>query len=47
MSKEIQALDERAKEAGVILLNEIGVDPEIDRLSAMKVIDEIGIVERS
>ena len=41
VSKEIQALDERAKEAGVILLNEIGVDPGIDHLSAMKVIDEI------
>lgn len=41
ISPEMEALDVRAKEAGVILLNEIGVDPGIDHLSAMKVIDEI------
>lgn len=41
ISKEMMALDERAKEAGVILINEIGVDPGIDHLSAMKVLDEI------
>lgn len=41
ISKEMKALDERAKEAGVILINEIGVDPGIDHLSAMKVLDEI------
>lgn len=41
ISKEMKALDDRAKEAGVILINEIGVDPGIDHLSAMKVIDEI------
>lgn len=35
------ALDEAAKEAGVILLNEIGVDPGIDHMSAMKVIHEV------
>ena len=35
------ALDDVAKEAGVILLNEIGVDPGIDHMSAMKVIHEI------
>lgn len=41
ISDEMKALDERAKEAGVILINEIGVDPGIDHLSAMKVLDEI------
>ena len=41
ISPEMEALDEQAKKAGVILLNEIGVDPGIDHLSAMKVIDEI------
>jgi len=41
ISPEMEALDARAKEAGVILLNEIGVDPGVDHLSAMKVIDEI------
>lgn len=35
------ALDASAKEAGVILLNEIGVDPGIDHMSAMKVIHEV------
>jgi len=35
------ALDGAAKEAGVILLNEIGVDPGIDHMSAMKVIHEV------
>ena len=38
---EMRALDEDAKRAGVILLNEIGVDPGIDHMSAMKVIDHI------
>ncbi len=41
ISDEMKALDERAKESGVILINEIGVDPGIDHLSAMKVLDEI------
>jgi saccharopine dehydrogenase-like NADP-dependent oxidoreductase len=41
ISDEMQALDQRAKEAGVILINEIGVDPGVDHLSAMKVLDEI------
>jgi saccharopine dehydrogenase (NADP+, L-glutamate forming) len=35
---EMRALDGAAREAGVILLNEIGVDPGIDHMSAMKVI---------
>lgn len=38
---EMQALDTAAKEAGIILLNEIGIDPGIDHMSAMRVIDEI------
>ncbi|MEA3239758.1 MAG: saccharopine dehydrogenase C-terminal domain-containing protein, partial [Candidatus Bipolaricaulota bacterium] len=37
----MRALDEEAKKAGVILLNEIGVDPGIDHMSAMKIIDHI------
>jgi len=41
ISPEMKALDERAKAAGVILINEIGVDPGIDHLSAVKVLDEI------
>jgi saccharopine dehydrogenase-like NADP-dependent oxidoreductase len=35
------ALDEEAGKAGVLLLNEIGLDPGIDHMSAMKVIDHI------
>ena len=38
---EMQALNAQAKEAGVILLNEIGVDPGIDHMSAMEVIHQI------
>jgi saccharopine dehydrogenase (NADP+, L-glutamate forming) len=35
------ALDGVAKEAGIILLNEIGVDPGIDHMSAMKIIHSV------
>ena len=38
---EMKALDEEAKNAGVILLNEIGLDPGIDHMTAMKIIDHI------
>ena len=41
VSKEVQALHEQAVEKGLMLLNEIGVDPGIDHMSAMKVIDNI------
>jgi saccharopine dehydrogenase (NADP+, L-glutamate forming) len=41
VSKEMAALDTEAKEAGIILMNEIGLDPGIDHASAMKIIDEI------
>ena len=41
VSTEIADLDEMAKQAGVILLNEIGLDPGIDHMSAMQVIDDI------
>ncbi len=41
VSDEIKTLDTQAKENDVLLLNEIGLDPGIDHMSAMKVIDEI------
>lgn len=41
VSPEIADLDEKAKKAGVLLLNEIGLDPGIDHMSAMQVIDDI------
>jgi saccharopine dehydrogenase-like NADP-dependent oxidoreductase len=37
----MQELDAEAKKAGIILLNEIGLDPGIDHMSAMKIIDHI------
>ncbi len=41
VSKEMQALNEDAKAKGVIFMNEIGVDPGIDHMSAMEVINRI------
>ena len=41
VSKEIKGLNKEAEEKGVLLLNEIGVDPGIDHMSAMEVIDRI------
>jgi len=41
VSKEMQAVDEDAKAKGLIFMNEIGVDPGIDHMSAMQVIDRI------
>lgn len=38
---EMKALDQEAKDAGIIILNEIGVDPGIDHMSAMRVIDHV------
>ncbi len=38
--EDMWKLDEAAKEAGITLLNEIGVDPGIDHMTAMQVIDE-------
>ncbi|TCP28425.1 saccharopine dehydrogenase-like NADP-dependent oxidoreductase [Tenacibaculum skagerrakense] len=41
ISKEMQELDQTAKEKGLIFMNEIGLDPGIDHMSAMDVIDRI------
>lgn len=41
ISPEMKALDQKAKEAGVVIMNEIGLDPGIDHMSAMQVIDKI------
>lgn len=41
VSPEMRALDAEARDAGVLLLNEIGVDPGIDHMSAMQIIDKI------
>lgn len=41
ISDEMQALDTAAKEKGLVFMNEIGLDPGIDHMSAMQVIDHI------
>jgi len=41
ISPEMRALDEEADALGLILLNEIGVDPGIDHMSIMKIIDHV------
>lgn len=41
VSDEMNALDEEAKKAGLLILNEIGVDPGIDHMSAMRVINNV------
>lgn len=41
ITPEIKKLDSAFKEKGLIALNEIGLDPGIDHLSAMKLLDEI------
>ncbi len=41
VSGEMKALDQEAKEAGIIILNEIGVDPGFDHMTAMRIIDRI------
>lgn len=41
VSDEMMALDAEAKEKGLIFLNEIGLDPGIDHMSAMRIIDDV------
>ena len=41
ISSEMKALTEKALAAGVIIMNEIGVDPGIDHMSAMQIIHKI------
>ena len=41
VSEEMKSLDAEAKAAGIIIMNEIGVDPGIDHMSASKILDEI------
>ncbi len=41
ISPEMQELDEEVREKNLVFMNEIGVDPGIDHMSAMQVIDRI------
>jgi len=38
---EMQELDAEARKAGIIFLNEVGLDPGIDHMSAMRIIDNV------
>jgi saccharopine dehydrogenase (NADP+, L-glutamate forming) len=38
---QMMALDEAARNAGILFLNELGLDPGIDHMTAMKVIDYV------
>jgi saccharopine dehydrogenase-like NADP-dependent oxidoreductase len=41
VSSEMKALDDEARQAGIIILNEIGVDPGFDHMTAMRIIDKV------
>ncbi len=41
VSEGMKELDRKAREKDLLFLNEIGVDPGIDHMSAMKIIDEV------
>lgn len=41
INSEMQALDALARSKGVLVLNEVGLDPGIDHLSAMQILDQI------
>lgn len=41
VSQEMKEMHASVKEAGLIFMNEIGVDPGIDHMSAMQIIDQI------
>jgi saccharopine dehydrogenase-like NADP-dependent oxidoreductase len=41
VSNKIRAMDQEARQKGLLFLNEMGVDPGIDHMSAMRIIDRI------
>jgi saccharopine dehydrogenase-like NADP-dependent oxidoreductase len=41
VSPAMKALHEEAEEAGILILNEIGVDPGYDHMTAMRIIDKV------
>ena len=41
VSDDMRSLNEDAKQSDILILNEIGVDPGIDHMSAMKIIHSI------
>lgn len=40
-SEEMRKLEKRAKSAGIAILNEVGLDPGLDHMSAVKIVDDI------
>ncbi|WP_340110885.1 saccharopine dehydrogenase C-terminal domain-containing protein [Maribellus mangrovi] len=41
VSDEMKALNKDAQKAGILILNEIGVDPGFDHMTAMRIIDKV------
>jgi saccharopine dehydrogenase (NADP+, L-glutamate forming) len=41
VSEEMKKLDRSAREAGIMLLNEIGLDPGLDHMEAMRIVHEV------
>lgn len=41
LSDELREMDQEAREAGVLIMNEMGVDPGIDHMSAVRALDRI------
>jgi saccharopine dehydrogenase-like NADP-dependent oxidoreductase len=41
VKEEMQAMDREARNRGLIFLNEVGVDPGLDHMSAMQIIDAV------
>ena len=41
ISEKMRELDQQAKDAGIVIMNEIGVDPGLDHMSAMKIIHSV------
>jgi len=41
VSEAMKNMDEEAKRAGIIILNEVGLDPGIDHMEAMRIIHEV------
>ena len=41
LSEDMKAMNEAVKQAGLLFLNEVGLDPGLDHLTAMKIIDHI------
>jgi len=38
---DMQALDQKARDAGILILNELGADPGMDHMSAKRIIDHV------